>query len=220
MNRRHAEPALCTATHRHDPDRPRHAADGLNLCPGCWAALYRHLNALPHLHQDVLDSLPTGGASDGPAVSGSRTTPLPYNPRAGDLLSQMRHDLGWLVALVATERGLAASPGPNPVVQCAWLVRHVDWLAARPDAGAYKDMVAELVGRSYNVIDPARLPLVIGPCIEVLDDGRCRGMLFASVRRDGDPRPSEIWCDGCEVLLDTTQWHRFGRRYLRERMAG
>lgn len=220
MPRRSAAPALCTARHRRNPDQPRTAADGLNLCAGCHAALRRHLTDLPALHADVVDQMPARSDNVGPAVSGSRTTPLPYNPRAGDLLSQMRHDLGWLVALVATERGLAAAPGPNPAVQCAWLVRHVDWLAARPDAGAYKDMVAELVGRSYNVIDPARLPLVIGPCIEVLDDGRCGGMLFASVRRDGDPRPSEIWCDGCEVLLDTTQWHRFGRRYLRERMAG
>lgn len=219
MNRRHAEPALCTATHRHNPDRPRHAADGLNLCPGCWAALYRHLNALPHLHQDVLDSLPTSGSSDGPAVSGSRETPLPYNPRAGDWLSQLRHDLGWLTTLVAAQRGLGGPP-PTPAEQCAWLLTHADWLAARDDAGPYKDTLGELVGRGYAVIDPGRQPLTIGPCIEQLDDSLCDGTLRATVRRDGDPTPSVIYCDVCPLQLDTTQWHRFGRRYLRERMAG
>ncbi|MEV0149083.1 MULTISPECIES: hypothetical protein [unclassified Nonomuraea] len=224
MTRRRTDTALCTATHRRDPDRPRPAADGLNLCAGCHAALGRHLSALPELHGDVLAELPATRDTAGPAVSGSRTPPLPYNPRAGDLLSQIRHDLRFVTELVAIERGLIGPP-PNPGAQCAWLGRHVDWLAAHPDAGAVKDVLAELVGRAYNVIDPARLPLVIGRCIEVLDleaGVQCDGMLLATVRRDGDPRPSEIYCDMCELALDTTQWHRFGKRYLgaRERMAG
>ncbi|MGI5288047.1 hypothetical protein ACQEVF_32545 [Nonomuraea polychroma] len=218
---RRTDPALCQATHRHDPGRPREAADGLNLCAGCHAALGRHLHDLPDLHADVLAELPTAGDSAGPAVSGSRTPPLPFNPRAGDLLSQMRHDLARITSIVAIERGLIGPP-PNPGAQCAWLERHTDWLAAHPDAGAFKDVFAELVGRAYNVIDPARLPLVIGPCVEAVDGVPCDGMLFATVRRDGDPTPSVIYCDVCPLELDTTQWHRFGRRYLRarERMAG
>lgn len=219
MTRRNTQAALCQATHRHEPDRPRHAADGLNLCPGCWAALYRHLGVLPHLHQDVLDSLPTSGQSDGPAVSGSRETPIPYNPRAGDWLSQARHDLGWLVNLVTVQRGLTG-PSLAPAERCAWLLTHADWLAARDDAGPYKDTLGELVGRGYSVIDPARQPLTIGPCNQQDGDGPCDGILKATVRRDGDPAPSVIWCDVCDLNLDTTQWHKFGRLYQRGRMAG
>lgn len=220
MAGRVTSPALCQATHRHDPDRARHAADGLNLCPGCHAALGRNLHDLPELHADVLAQLPTGSISSGPAVSGTRTPPLPFNPRAGDLLAQMRHDLRWLTELVAIERGLTGPP-PNPGAQCAWLERHADWLAAQPDAGAYKDTVSELVGRSYGVIDPGRLPLVLPVrCVELVDGEPCGGVLKATVRRDDDPTPSVIYCDMCPLQLDTTQWHRFGRRYLRERMAG
>jgi hypothetical protein len=134
----------------------------------------------------------------------------------------MRHDLGWIVALVADERGMTAPP-QSPAAQCMWLGRHADWLAAHPDAAVFKDVVGELVGRAYGVIDPSRLPVVIGACIEQLDDGQlCEGTLKAIVRRDGDLNPSEIYCDVCPLQLDTTQWHRFGRRYLRaqERVAG
>lgn len=220
MARRSTAPALCQAAHRSEPGRPRQAADGINLCPGCHTALGRNLAALPTLHVDVLDSLPVAGRTDGPAVSGSRTPPLPYNPRAGDWLSQLAHDLAWIVALVADRRGLKELPGPGPAAQCGWLKKHVNWLAAHPDAGVFKDVFSELVGRGYSVIDPSRLPLLIGPCQELWEDMPCEGILRASVRRDGDPAPSEIWCDVCDLRLDTTQWHRFGRRYLRERMAG
>jgi hypothetical protein len=221
--RRSTIPALCQAAHRSNPDRPRNADDGLNLCAGCRSALTRHLQTLPALHKDVLDSLPSGGAADGLAVSGSRTPPLPYNPRAGDWLSQLRHDLAWIVSLVATERGLKSAPGPNPETQCAWLSRHADWLAARPEAGPIKDVLSELAGRGYSVLDPGRAPLTLGPCIEVDDEGApCDGVVKATVRRDGDPEPSVIWCDTCPLVLDTTQWHRYGRRFLQqqERIAG
>ncbi|WP_157251105.1 hypothetical protein [Nonomuraea typhae] len=216
MTRRAVAPALCLATHRHDPERPRQAAPGLNLCPGCHVGLARHLADLPGLHDDVLDQLPANGTVAGPAVSGSPGQPLPYNPAAGDLLSQLRHDLTWLTRLVAEQRGLTTPP-PRPPDQCAWLSRHTDWIAAHPDAGAIKGTLTELVGRAWAVIDPARRPLLIGPCLETIDDQPCDGTLRATVRRDGDPTPSEIYCDTCPLSLDTTQWHRFGKRYLAER---
>lgn len=218
--KRRTDPALCLATHRHEPERARAAADGINLCPNCRTALDRHLTTLPTLHTDVLDSLPARGQSDGPAVSGSREPALPVNLAAGDWLAQLRHDLGWLTTLVATQRGITP-PQPRPAVQCAWLQRHADWLSAQPDAGPYKDALAGLVGRGYAVVDPARHPLQIGPCIEQLvDEGPCDGTVWVAVRRDGDTTPSVMWCDTCTLELDTTQWNRFGRRYLRERMAG
>ncbi|MDF5758595.1 hypothetical protein [Spongiactinospora sp. TRM90649] len=219
MSRR-ADPLLCEATHRRDPDRPRQAAPGLRLCPGCHAALGRHLAALPELYADVTDSLPTGGTGTGPAVSGSHGTPLPYNPRAGDWLSQVEHDVDHLVRRVVTERGLTP-PRPTVPTMCGWLAPHTDWLAAHPDAGPVRDILAELVGQAYAILDPARRPLTIGPCVEQLDDGPCDGTLRATVRRDDDVRQSEIYCDSCDLTLDTTQWHKFGRRYgrAREKMA-
>lgn len=210
---------LCTATHRSQPDQPRTAADGIHLCPSCRTALDRHLTTLPTLHADVLDSLPTAGHNDGPAVTGTREPALPYNPAAGDWLAQLRHDLAWLTNLVTTERGITHPP-PAPAQQCAWLQRHAEWLAAQPDAGAYKDALASLVGRGYAVTDPDRRPLTIGPCIQQLDDGPCDGIIYVNVPRDGDTTPAVMWCDVCDLQLDATQWNRFGKRYLRERMAG
>ncbi|MFI9558849.1 hypothetical protein [Nonomuraea endophytica] len=212
MTRHRGQPALCRAVHRHDPDRPREALPGLNLCPGCHTGLDRHLHDLPGLHEDVLDQLPAAGSGSGPAVSGSPSVPLPYNPAAGAWLAQLRHDLGWLTGLVAEQRALAG-PVQQPAVQCRWLGRHVDWLAAHPDAGSFKGALAEDVGRAYAVIDPGRRPVLVGACHEQLDDGPCGGTLYATVRREGDPRPSEIFCDTCTLQLDTTQWRRFGRRY-------
>lgn len=205
--------ALCLATHRRDPDRPRPAADGLNLCHGCHKGLDRNLADLPTLAVDVEDSLPSGCTSTGPTVSGSRTPRLPYNPRAGNLLSQVRHDLVHLVHRVLDERGLTAGPAPHVTAMCAWLRKHVHWLAAHPDAGVYRDILAELVGRCWGVLDPARAPLAIGPCAETVDGQTCDGYLWVAIRRDGDTAPSVIWCDTCTLELDTTQWHRFGRRY-------
>lgn len=213
--------ALCIAQHRHDPERERHAADGLNLCHGCVKGLTRNLADLPWLHAEVEAQLPSGGTSTGPAVSGTPTPRLPVNLRAGEVLSQIAHDLSWHVHLVCDQRGLTA-PAPNAHALCGFLAVHVDWLAARPEAGEVRAVFGELVGRCWGVIDPERQPLPLGPCTERLDDGDdCDGQLYATVRRDGDKAPATLWCDTCQLELDTTQWHRFGKRYAAqcERMS-
>lgn len=210
-------PDVCVATHRTDPDRTRPAADGLRLCPGCRGGLERNITELPGRHADVEDQLSNSGTSTGPAVSGSPSSPLPFNPAAAALLSQIHHDLAWVTHLVLDERGLVG-PGPSVAAMCAWLGRHVDWLAAHPDAGVFRDVFAELAGRAMGVIDPRRQPLHIGPCIEQVpavvagSTQPCDGHLYATIARDGDPA-STMWCDTCTLTLTTAQWHRYGKRY-------
>jgi hypothetical protein len=210
---RRTAPALCQAEHSRDPQRPRPAADGLNLCHGCLTGLRRNLTDLPALHAEVEAQLPAGSSAGGPAVSGTPSPRLPVNLRAGEVLSQIAHDLAWHVHLVTDQRGLTG-PAPNPAAMCAFLLRHADWLAARPEAGDVRAVFSELAGRCWGVIDPARAPLPLGPCTERLDDGGdCDGQLYATVRRPGDTSPSTLWCDTCQLELDTRQWHRFGVRY-------
>ncbi|WP_214103211.1 hypothetical protein [Acrocarpospora catenulata] len=213
-------PAVCSAVHKTDPDRPRRAADGLNLCRGCLKGMHRNLSDLPWLHAEVVTSMPTTRATGSAPVSGSRTPGLPVNLRAGELHSQMGHDLRTIAGWVAKDRGIHLPVDGRVGSVCAWLAKHVNWLAASQYAADVRGVLTELVGRAWAVIDPDRRPMEVGPCVELVDSTPCDGMLWASVLDVGDPRPSKIWCDGCELELTPEQWYRFGRRYeARRRMS-
>lgn len=218
--RRHTTADICPAEHRHDPDRPRSAAPGLRLCPGCLSGVRRHLADLPWLHREVVASMPTQRRTGGAPVSGSKEPGLIVNLDAGELASQVRYDLYAMCTWVATDRGLHLPQDGRVPAVCEWLTRHVDWLAASTYAAEVRGVLAELVGAAYRVIDPGREPLRLPvTCINPVDgDLPCDGHLFATVRRDDDPTPSYIYCDSCEFSIDSTQWYRFGRRY-KQRLA-
>ena len=219
MTRRTA-PALCQAVHTRDPERPRPAADGLNLCAGCVSGMRRHLADLPGLYAEVVTSTTGNRAGGGAPVSGTRDIGLTVNWTAGELRSQIEYDLYTASTWVAADRGLHL-PGGRVHEVCAWLGPHVDWLAASTYAADVRSIWGELVAAAYRVIDPGRRPLALGECVEMAGDDRCQGVLYASVLDADDPRPSSIWCDCCPLELTPEQWFRFGRRYMadRERMS-
>lgn len=212
-------PEVCAATHKRDPHRPRRAADGLRLCRGCVEGMRRHLAHLPWLYSEVVASMPTQRPTGQVRVSGTRTTGLPVNLAAGELKSQIEYDLYSLSVWVATGRGLHIPSDGRVATVCEWLTPHVDWLAASQYAAETRDVLAELVGAAYRVIDPPRRPLELGPCVEVTEEGRCEGTLRATVLDEDDPRPSKIWCDTCTLELTPEQWYRFGRTYRARRAA-
>ncbi|MBO4275712.1 hypothetical protein GSF24_34650 [Microbispora triticiradicis] len=179
----------------------------------------RHLAHLPWLYGEVVASMPATRPAGGTPVSGTREHGLPVNLPAGELAGQITYDLYAAATWVATDRGIHLPADGRITTVCAWLAPHVDWLAASTYAADVRDVLAELVGRAYGVIDPDRRPTILGPCVEVLDDGEvCAGTLRATVLDVDDPRPSRIWCDTCELELTSEQWFRFGKRY-RARLA-
>lgn len=204
----------CIATHRSDPDRPRRAADGLLMCLGCVGGMHRHLAELPDLTGQVVASMPKTRTAGAAYVSGSREPALPVNLSAGELRWQIGHDLFYWAHEVAVLRGINLPPDGRVSTVCAWLDRHVDWLAARPLGADFREVLIELSGHAFGVIDPDRRPVHLGRCVEVAEDGQlCDGWLFASVLDVDDPRPSKIWCDYCPLAMTAEQWFRFGKRY-------
>ncbi|GAA4082871.1 hypothetical protein [Actinomadura miaoliensis] len=75
-------------------------------------------------------------------------------------------------------------------------------------------VVRELAGRARAMLDPSGAKRIeIGPCPEA----ECDGVLYATCRRDDDPRPSVIYCPACGLEKGAEEWRRFGREYLRGR---
>lgn len=204
---------ICIATHRHDPDRPRRAADGQLLCAGCIGGLHRHLTDMPGLYEQVVASMPRTRSTGNGRVSGSHEPGLPVNLAAGELRWQIGHDLYYWASEIAVGRGIHLPPSGRVSVVCGWLDRHIPWLAAREEAALFRGVLIELTAMAYRVIDPDRPPLVLGQCVETLDDYLCDGTLRATVLDVDDPRPSRVWCDTCTLELTSEQWHRFGRSY-------
>lgn len=186
---------VCIAEHKHDPDRPRRALDGLYLCAGCHAQLGEQLARLPRLYRD-LERVLAGSASSGEPVSGSPSEPLPINPAAADHRHQIQHDLVWWCIYVADERGIARPAAADPATTAAWLARHLDWCAAnRPAAEELLPVVRHLAGRAAGMIDPDRHLATGERCRKVGDDGeRCDGVISMRQRWD---ETWTAWCSAC-----------------------
>lgn len=212
--------ALCVTAHADDIQ----ALPTLRLCSGCRDGLTRDLRALPRLHADLEGVLATGSAPGTGYVTGTPSQPLPINPAVADHRDQIRHDLTWWTLYVAEHRGLSGLPSDTVPQIAAWLGRHIDWIAAHPAAAEECPPVMQgLVGRAIALTRPSGARRIeIGPCRDTCDGEPCTGRLWATVRRDDDPRPSVIYCDGpCGSERGADEWRRFGREYLREgRMAG
>lgn len=204
----------------HDPDR--RALPSLRLCGGCRDRLERDLADLPGLWARLERALATV-SSGGQRVSGSSSSPLPINLGVVEHRDQMRHDLVAWVRYVADERGMEY-PANEVGAMARWLGRHVDWISARQEAAEEcPPVMRELTGRARRLLEPdGSKRITVGPCPDPVDDEPCGGTLYATVRAEGDARPSVIYCSGpCGSERGAETWMRFGRTYLREgRMAG
>lgn len=209
---------LCVT--EHGDERPE-ALPGLRLCRHCRRTLERDLIALPGLWDRLGDHLAPGSTGSGSGrVSGTSSAPLPINPAVAELRDQIRHDLVTWAVLVSDERGLELPANTVPAIG-AWLGRHVEWIAGHAAAAVEcPPVMRELAARAHSVLNPSGAKrIAIGPCRETVDDAPCDGTLYATVRAEDDPRPSVIYCGACRVEYGTETWRRFGREYLRGRMA-
>lgn len=187
---------ICLAPHRHHPDRPRRAMDGLYLCCGCRAQLGDLLNDLPGLYAQLESRLASGGISTGPAVSGSASEPLPINPGVADHRHQIHHDLVWWCIYTADEFGVDRPATDDPGTTTAFLARYIDHLAAnRPAAEELLPVLRQLAGRARAIIDPDRTLTTGERCRAVGEDGeRCDGSIAMRQRWD---ETWMAWCSAC-----------------------
>jgi hypothetical protein len=211
---------LCVTPHDDD----RRALPTLRLCSSCRRQLERLIADMPGLYADLGRALATTGSA-GQRVSGSAAEPLPINPAVADHRSEMHHGLVSWCVYVADARGIELPTSSEPAVTAAWLTTHAEWLAGdRAAAEECLPVMRALAGRARALLYPSGSKrIAIGPCCEVIDetvsDARCCGTLYATVRAEDDARPSAIYCDTCEFYKAPEEWLRFGREYLRERMA-
>jgi hypothetical protein len=168
----------------------------------------RHLDRLPGLYADVVDSMPNDmGGGGGTPVSGTKAPRLPVNLEAAEVAGQIDHDIRFWVNLVADARGLNGPSRRTMTDRCSWLSGHVQWLAASDHAAEVKAVLAELVGRAFKVISPIRRPIQLGP------HPGCDGTLRATVTNADGRHPAMIWCDACTLEVGTKDWWNFGQVY-------
>lgn len=214
------DPATCLLTHRHQPDRPRRAVDGLYLCRGHLKDLEQLIDKMPARYDELGRMLgATSGA--GQRVSGSQSEPLPINPTIVDHRDLIRHALIWWCVYVAEQRGVNRPASGEPVVTAAWLGAHAQWLAAdRPAAEECQPVMQQLASTAWSLVNPdGRKRIKVGPCCAVAGDEECAGTLFATVRAEDDPRPSVIYCDTCDLKKTSIEWLRFSRQYIQQMSA-
>ena len=181
MTIRHT-PDVCHAPHGHDA----RAMDGLYLCEGCVNGIRRNLTRLPHLYEQLAEmhTAPTGDGSG--RVSGTPETRLPINPAVADWRHQIVHDLVWWCVYVADERGISTPADPYPDVTAAWLLTHVEWIAARrEDAETLPPLLRSLTGRAGALLDPVRRYPTGERCRTENDGERCPGAITTSTDHEG-----------------------------------
>jgi hypothetical protein len=207
---------LCVTPHDDD----RRALPTLRLCRSCRTHLERLIAEMPGLYADLGRALATTGSA-GQRVSGSAAEPLPINPAVADHRSQIQHDLVSWCVYVAQVRGIELPTSSEPTVTAAWLTTHAEWLAMNQAAAEEcLPVMRALAGRARALLYPSGSKrITVGPCLAVVDERPCEGTLYATVRAEDDVRPSAIYCDTCEFVKGPEEWLRFGREYLRERMA-
>lgn len=216
---------ICPVTHWFDSDRPRRTAPGSLLCRGCLEHLRTTIDGLPGQYDELEQQLTNLTRAAAGRVTGTPERALPVNLAVADMLSQIRHDLGWHVTWVATERGLTGAPAGGQVAEmCPWLVRHVEWIARQPEPEIPVETFRQLRGRSWALIDPRpRTEFGIGGedgrCLDSVDGRPCEGILWVS-GVFGEQSTFTVACTDCDRVYDSTQLLRLGLRIDQRRRRG
>lgn len=183
--------ATCAA-----PGCPTPRPQGAYLCRSCVRALRGRLNEVEALYGELsvtfarLDMIGPGGQLvTGPA-------PLPYKPHAREAMAVLRNVLSTWAWLLVADIGMA----PRYVQPSAWLARHLDQLAAHPDAGQAYDEITDAVALGWRTIDRPPELLLAGVCNAPTGDGRpCRTTLYAR------PYDVAVSCPDCRTTHDVTE---------------
>lgn len=190
----------------------REVAPNLRLCRGCRDRLARLIGLLPQLYSELESALTNTTRYYSQRIRSSSTPGIPLNELAANARSQMHGVLAAWAELVAEGRRVTA-PARTVAALAAFLVCHLDWLAAHEAAGDAAREIHELVqaGRRAARPDPARR-IKLGGCVEPA----CSGMLFAQVRNGDRLLPAAIVCNAdSSHSWPPSQWN-----VVRKRMKG
>ena len=184
-------------------------------CHQCWRNHRRRLEALPSLDQELEITITRqdhlGQVSDIKA----RTVhgPLPYNPDASEVRTQLRATLVAWVWLTCDDY---QQPYPSDTIE-AMALHLADTRRARTHEAAleFHDEIRDLHHACLRAIDypDERGRIKVGPCPEHDQEGEpCGGLLWAHVPRE---QPTFRRCDCCTREWDSESWKALGRSVQR-----
>ena len=181
-------------------------------CPTCWRRHRRRVEALPSLDAELETTITRqdhlGQVSDIKA----RTVhgPLPYNPDASEVRTQLRATLVSWVRLSCDDY---QQPYPSDTIE-AMALHLADTRRARTHEAAleFHDEIRDLHHACLRAIDypDERGRIKVGPCPEHGPDGEpCGGLLWAHL-----PREEVVFmrCDCCGREWSSIEWATLGRR--------
>lgn len=196
----------CIAPHRHDPDRPRGAVDGLLLCRGCLERLRWTIAEFPAQLAALRQAVAISGGRGEP-VSGSGSDGVPIKVGVVDLEVEIADVLASWVRLVAGDRGHVPPRTRDVHRLAAWLGQHVEWVAAQPFADEVLAELTDLARRAKAATTPRReqrrFPLARKCCPD------CATALWV----ERGPESTLVACEGSpRHEWEARQFARLGRR--------
>jgi len=206
----HTQPTNCTAIHYYNPERPRRAQDGLQICAGCYDRADGQLTELPDLVAAILE--PSRRAASG-RVSGTPEPPTLVNDRQVEGRSLVRYALIEWAQLVVYGRQVTAPQSDVPAL-CAFLRRHQLWLCAQDNAGAFVAASGDMFRYARRLAYPSPPERTyIGDCpYHVLDEAGLMVVCAEPVYAYPDPDPDTplplVTCVKCGTAGTVQEWQR------------
>lgn len=217
---------LCILTHRADPERPRLAADGLLVCPGCAHRITTRLLDLPRLHAALASAMTTTWretTTDATWALAIPEKPLPLHPDVAEHRALIVEVLRSLARLVAEDHDSTWPPTSLDAVT-TWLYDRIPTVLSSDWAPLFAEQIDTLTTTAYAYLEPRRVrrlpcgpcPLHgIGPDPDEATPYQCGGTLIARI--GDDPADSaDPTCDACGhvVPIDHTAALRRGMTEL------
>ena len=202
---------ILTGQHRLSPDMPMPKLVVHNGADWCYPAEFRPGTLVRAWA--ALEGQTSPRTASAAHVSGTAEPPLPINPAVAALRDRIPGVLASWARIHVEEMATTPPAARDPATVSAWLARYTDWSAAQPFASEYVRELTELLGRGRHIIDlPKPRRTQVGPCPQRVNGQRCTGLLWSNIREERDPKPSEVMCDACGKIWDSTQWLRLGQR--------
>lgn len=198
----------CPTAHRDGRERP--TAPGLRLCHGCHRRLTQAITDLPHLDHDLELALIRAETPTNDPITHRKDPGLVLNQPALDARISIRQQFAAQIRMVNEERGLTTWPKETIPTMSAYMLRHVDWLAAHEAADTWLSEWWDVRQQARRAAHPTGVRrFELAPCIET----DCEGILIAVLRPSDDLLPSSVSCDSnADHEWQPHQWVALGRR--------
>lgn len=210
----------CVGKHRHEPEKPRSAVPGGNLCGGCLHRLSKTLQEIPTLVDELELALLNRESGHGAKVSGTPTRPLPYNDDASAARLTLVNVLGSWTRLIAEERGEHLPSDLSARGQASWQGYRLEvWTVAQEWVDEYATNLHEAVSEARRVLAGSRSRLLtLGHCqghtacdVETQFHYPCPGEIKARVDLVDEMLPAAVACTGCGELHEARALPALGK---------